>query len=137
MGNQQNLLESFIKNIKWEIISKIFGNTHSAFIGLVSCAWILSDKNREAFGELSYRGGRNKKWDAVLIENNEVKGIVEVEGDIEKVVKKMHSFFNSQDEYYSNLEFVLLFAYPLLPSSFIPQKDNRVLPTSKQKKKNS
>uniref|UniRef100_A0A7C3Z3Q7 Uncharacterized protein n=1 Tax=candidate division WOR-3 bacterium TaxID=2052148 RepID=A0A7C3Z3Q7_UNCW3 len=128
---EENLLES-LKNASWEVALKTYGNDHSTLIGLIVSWWVLSKRNRFALeGGPSFgyrkRGEGRGNCDALLLEGDEAKGVVEVENwdNYQKVINKIGKFFTPEYEELKSLEFGILLVYPIGPSG---RGNNRRVP---------
>ncbi len=130
----ENLLKS-LKNAKWEVAFKTFGNDHATLIGLIVSCWVLSKSKEVRFAldsGLTFGYRKNFKGggvcDAVLAEGNIAKGIVEVEGvgKYRTTVEKIGKYF-TEGVYpqFKNLEFAILLVYPFGPSG---RGQNRQVP---------
>jgi hypothetical protein len=138
---EENLLKSLI-DASWEVALKTYGNDHSTLIGLIVSWWVLSKRNRfalEGGPSFGYRkGGKGRgNCDALLLEEDEAKGVVEVEnyrlkrkkGAVEVeysdnyrwAIDKIGEFFNHLE----SLEFGILLVYPIGPSG---RGNNRKVP---------
>ncbi len=112
-----NLLKS-LQNVKWGVAFKTFGSSHSTLIGLLADWWISSNLHGNMVLDEGCTFGYHRKGkgsfrcDAVLLEGDIAKGIVEVEGSGHgKTIEKIGKFFQARDEW-KTLEFGIFLAYP-------------------------
>ena len=114
---KDNLLKG-MKKVRWGVAFKTFGSSHHTLIGLLVEWWIDHGygRNRYALDEgctfkFREQGEGPKRCDAVLVESDNARGIVEVEGSGHKeTINKMRKFFRSAE--LKDLEFGIFLAYP-------------------------
>lgn len=111
-----------LKHANWEVAAKIVGNNHASLIGLLVSWWIMSDPDRHTALEGGASFGYRKKGegggicDALLCEDDDVVGVLEVEGNRKAyTARKIGKFFAAELEYYETLRFALLLFYPTAP----------------------
>ncbi|MBW1997559.1 MAG: hypothetical protein JRJ29_06285 [Deltaproteobacteria bacterium] len=80
----QNVLRS-LRNVRWNVAGKTYGNNHSTLIGLLvdwwvsvspDCHWALEGGPANGYKGKGVRG----QCDGMLCANDEPVGVVEVEG---------------------------------------------------------
>jgi hypothetical protein len=111
-----------LEHVKWDIMSQTYGSSHSTLIGLLVDWWITNSTGESHWvleSGLPYRkrkpgekGEQQERCDAILVEKDTFKGIVEVEGSrYECTIKKMMKYFSSDYLECSNLQFGIFLAY--------------------------
>jgi hypothetical protein len=111
-----------LEHVKWNIVSQTYGSSHSTLIGLLVDWWItnsIGESHWALESGLPYRkrepgekGEKQERCDAIFVEQDMFKGIIEIEGSrYEHTIKKMTEYFKSDYLDYSNLQFGIFFAY--------------------------
>lgn len=111
-----------LERVRWNVLSQTYGSSHSTLIGLLVDWWItnfMGEAHWVLESGLPYRkrepgekGEQQKRCDAILIEKDTFKGIVEVEGSrYEETIEKMMDYFLSDYLGCSNLQFGIFLAY--------------------------
>lgn len=112
-----------MKSINWKVAMRTFGNNHSTLVGLIVSWWIMKNPDNRtaldsgpAFGYRKREEGGGGECDAVLMENGEAKGIVEVEGSrYNDTIEKIGKYFAAEYDDLNPLEFGIILAYPIGP----------------------
>lgn len=131
-----DLLKS-LEDVQWEIALRTFGNPHKTLVGLLVQWWIAGDsRNRSALDSGPAFGYRPRNegggtCDAILVERDNAKGIVEVEGSkYESTIKKMGNYFKAECQEYKSLDFGIFLAYPIAPEGRGKNRKIKPLPLS-------
>lgn len=117
--------KNLLKNLaaaKWNIAFKTYGSNHSTLIGLLVDWWIAGNPQHRYVLEPGFSFGYHQKnigggiCDAVLVEKEIARGIVEVEGSrYLETLKKINKFFQSKHWEYKTLKFGILLVYQTTP----------------------
>ncbi|SCN23649.1 hypothetical protein N3C_1405 [Clostridium sp. N3C] len=108
-------IENFIRMFYWDIITRMYGNSHSSIIGLLSSEWIKKSSNHSVLdGAPSPFVGKGrkgqKKADILLCKGDKPFIVVEVETIVSKYLEKIDSIAaymdNTKD--YAGVAFGLL-----------------------------
>ena len=108
-------IEDFIKMFNWGIITRMYGNSHSSIIGLLSSEWIKRSSNHSVLdGAPSPFVGKGRKGqknaDILLCKGDKPFIVVEVETIVSKYLEKIDSIAaymeNTKD--YDEISFGLL-----------------------------
>uniref|UniRef100_A0A7V3J9G2 Uncharacterized protein n=1 Tax=candidate division CPR3 bacterium TaxID=2268181 RepID=A0A7V3J9G2_UNCC3 len=115
--NGNKLMES-LKNVRWDVADKTYGNNHSTLIGLLVEWWISLSPGTNRVLEGGPTNGYKKRGhcDALLCEYDTPQGVLEVEGTYyKKTVQKIGTFFSAKREEFRSLSFgiVLFYSYSL------------------------
>jgi hypothetical protein len=127
------LLEQ-LADAPWSTLTRVFGNSHATYIGLIVHWWIKQNVIRntalESGPTFAYhaRGtGSGGQCDAVLCTDGQALGVVEVEGTrISYTIQKIGSYFGTSSPYLQSLQFAILALYSYHPTgkgvqrTFIP-----------------
>jgi hypothetical protein len=110
------------QTIPWNISARVFGNNHAFLIGMVTQWWISASPQTRSALESGPSFGHHEKGlgggmcDALLCENDQPVGVLEVEGTRGKyTAEKFGRFFGADLEYYKQLTFGILILYPTTP----------------------
>ena len=110
-----------LKNVRWNIAAKTFGNNHATLIGLLVQWWIDSCPEMPQVLEAGPSHGHFKNGvgggmcDAVFCDNSNAVGILEVEGTrYPHTFEKIGKFFNNPSAY-PDLRFAVVVLYPTGP----------------------
>lgn len=116
---KDDLLAS-LEHVRWHIALRTFGNNHATLVGLLVDWWVSGApedryvlESGPSFGyrPRSTRGGG--QCDAILVEKEVSKGIVEVEGTrYDYTIDKMGRFFAAEYADLATLAFGVFLAYP-------------------------
>ncbi len=108
-------IENFIRMFYWDIITRMYGNSHSSIIGLLSSEWIKRSSNHSVLdGAPSPFVGKGRKGqknaDILLCKGDKPFIVVEVETIVSKYLEKIDSIAaymdNTKD--YAGVAFGLL-----------------------------
>ena len=108
-------IENFIRMFYWDIITRMYGNSHSSIIGLLSSEWIKKSSNHSVLdGAPSPFVGKGRKGqknaDILLCKGDKPFIVVEVETIVSKYLEKIDSIAaymdNTKD--YAGVAFGLL-----------------------------
>ena len=108
-------IENIIKMFKWDIITRMYGNSHSSIIGLLSSEWIKKSSDHSVLdGAPSPFVGKGRKGqknaDILLCKGDKPFIVVEVETIVSKYLEKIDSIAaymeNTKD--YDGISFGLL-----------------------------
>ena len=108
-------IENIIKMFKWDIITRMYGNSHSSIIGLLSSEWIKKSSDHSVLdGAPSPFVGKGRKGqknaDILLCKGDKPFIVVEVETIVSKYLEKIDSIAaymdNTKD--YAGIAFGLL-----------------------------
>lgn len=96
-------MERILKSFDWNIIRKMYGNSHSSIIGFILSQWIMqSEENSVLDGVPSPVVGKGRKGqrnaDILLCKKDKPFAVVEVESQVSKYIEKI----NSIQEYLNN-----------------------------------
>ena len=89
-------IENIIKMFKWDIITRMYGNSHSSIIGLLSSEWIKKSSDHSVLdGAPSPFVGKGRKGqknaDILLCKGDKPFIVVEVETIVSKYLEKIDS----------------------------------------------
>jgi len=119
----KELLKS-LSEFRWQVVFNTFGNDHATLIGLLVDWWVSRDPRNcaiEAGPSSGYYSRKKhedskKRCDALLCEDDEPVGVVEVEGSkYDHVVGGIDEFFDSKDTNLHPLKFAVLLFYTCTP----------------------
>ena len=121
-----------LRRVPWNIAARIYGNNHASLIGLLTHWWVSASpqtrwalESGPSFGYHA-RGVGGGMCDALLCENDQALGVLEVEGARGRyAAEKIGNFFGSDLEYYRCLSFGILVLYPYSP---VGRGDDRHFP---------
>ena len=119
----RNLLNS-LKNVRWKVLARTYGNSHSTLIGLLVDWWISMSPEYHSALEGGPTNGYEKKGvrgqcDAMLCYKNDPVGVLEVEGSrYGETARKIGRFFDAKKVNYKSLKFGILLLYSEIFSSF-------------------
>src|SRR5258708_14182667 len=107
-----------LENVRWHTALRTFGNNHATLVGLLVDWWISSGEHRWAlesgpsFGYRSRDEGGGGQCDAILVEGESSRGVVEVEGSRHVyTIDKIGKYFAAEYQDLKSLEFGLFLAY--------------------------
>ena len=108
-------IENIIRMFKWDIITRMYGNSHSSIIGLLSSEWIKKSSDHSVLdGAPSPFVGKGRKGqknaDILLCKGDKPFIVVEVETLVSKYLEKIDSIVSyiGNTEDYDGISFGLL-----------------------------
>jgi len=119
---RDDLLAS-LESVRWDTALRTFGNSHATLVGLLVDWWISGSpldryalEGGPSFGYRSRSTGGGGQCDAILVEGELSRGVVEVEGTrYHDTIDKIGKFFAAEYSDLATLEFGVLLAYPTGP----------------------
>lgn len=110
----RKVLES-LRHARWDVLARTYGNSHATMVGLVVEWWTASGPRGRTVLEgapgFQVKGGR-KQVDALLCEDDEAVGVVEVEGtDPATTVRKMVEVLSGGHSDLQGVAFALVVLY--------------------------
>ena len=105
-----------LKDARWHVALRTFGNDHATLIGLLVDWWISNDPDRHWVVEAgpSSRGEKRGRCDAVFCVDSSAVGVLEVEGTrYNETLEKIGDFFTSEESDLQSLRFGIFLGYPI------------------------